>query len=60
VRWLAVSVAGDEPVASRPGQDKSASSCVTIDIEIPGRALVSLGGVVDTAIVRPVLESVRG
>jgi transposase len=56
VRLLPVTVSdepGDTvtPVESRPG---------AIHIEIPGRALVSLEGHVDPAIVRAVLESLRG
>jgi hypothetical protein len=60
VRLLPVSVASDEPGASRPEQSKSAASGVTMNIEIPGRALVSLEGAVDGDIVRAVLESLRG
>jgi hypothetical protein len=39
---LPVSVGSDEPCAVKPEQGKSAASCVTMNIEIPGRALVSL------------------
>lgn len=60
VRLLPVSVESDEPVASRPELSKSAASCVTMNIEIRGRALVSLEGAVDADIVRAVLESLRG
>lgn len=60
VRLLTVSVDSDEPCASRPEQGESAGSCVTMNIEIPGRALVSLEGAVDADIVRAVLESFRG
>jgi transposase len=60
VRLLPVSVDSDEPCASRPEQGESAASCVTMNIEIPGRALVSLEGAVDADIVRAVLESLRG
>lgn len=60
VRLLPVSVDSDEPCASRPELGKSAASCVTMNIEIPGRALVSLEGAVDADIVRAVLESLRG
>jgi transposase len=60
VRLLPVSVDSDEPCASKPEQGGSAPSCVTMNIEIPGRALVSLEGAVDADIVRAVLESLRG
>ncbi len=60
VRLLPVSVDSDEPCASGPELGKSAASCVTMNIEIPGRALVSLEGAVDADIVRAVLESLRG
>ena len=60
MRLLPVSVESDEPVASRPELSKSAASCVTMNIEIRGRALVSLEGAVDADIVRAVLESLRG
>jgi transposase len=60
VRLLPVSVGSDEPCASRPEQGESAASCVTMNIEIAGRALVSLEGAVDADIVRAVLESLRG
>lgn len=59
-RLLPVSVASDEPGASRPEQGKCAASCVTMNIEIAGRVLVSLEGAVDADIVRAVLESLRG
>jgi len=39
---LPVSVGSDEPCAVKPEQGKSAALCVTMNIEIPGRALVSL------------------
>jgi len=56
VRLLPVSVS-DEP---KPEPDLAASSNVTINIEIPGRALVSVEGQVSAEIVRVVLESLRG
>jgi transposase len=55
VRLLPVSVS-DEP-KQEPGL---AVSNVTINIEIPGRALVSVEGQVGAEIVRAVLESLRG
>ena len=60
VRLLPVSVDSDKPCASRPEQGESAASRVTMNIEIAGRALVSLEGAVDADIVRAVLESLRG
>ena len=56
VRLLPVSVS-EEP-KQEPGL--AVSSNVTINIEIPGRALVSVEGQVSAEIVRVVLESLRG
>lgn len=56
VRLLPVSVS-EEPKQA-PGS--AASSNITINIEIPGRALVSVEGQVSAEIVRVVLESLRG
>ena len=56
VRLLPVSVS-EEP-KQEPGS--AVSSNVTINIEIPGRALVSVEGQVSAEIVRVVLESLRG
>jgi len=46
------------------GEEPSASACTppsgTIHIEFPGRALVSVEGRADAALVRAVLESLRG
>jgi transposase len=60
VRLLPVSVDNDAlcPVQPEPGE--SAASHVSMNIEIPGRALVSLEGAVDADMVRAVLESLRG
>jgi hypothetical protein len=60
VRLLPVSVGSDEPCAVKPEQGESAACCVSMNIEIPGRALVSLEGAVDADMVRAVLESLRG
>jgi transposase len=60
VRLLPVSVGSDEPCAVKPEQGERAASCVSMNIEIPGRALVSLEGAVDADIVRAVIESLRG
>lgn len=56
VRLLPVSVS-EEP-KQEPGL--AVSSNLTINIEFPGRALVSVEGQVDPALVRAVLESLRG
>jgi transposase len=60
VRLLPVSVSDEEPSPAGPKQSMSTPSGVTINIEIPGRALVSVEGSVDAAIVRAVVESLRG
>jgi hypothetical protein len=49
-------MAEDEP--SSEERDESVSN-VTINIEIPGCALVSVEGAVDASIVRAVMESLR-
>jgi transposase len=60
VRLLPVSVS-DEPSAETELEEAvSPASGVTINIEFPGRTLVSLEGAVDADIVRTVLESLRG
>jgi transposase len=59
VRLLPVSVSDEEP-SPVPERSIEAGSGVTINIEIPGRALVSVEGAVDAAIVRAVVESLRG
>ena len=59
VRLLPVSVNGEEPSPVVPERSTEAGSGVTINIEIPGRALVSVEGAVDAAIVRAVVESLR-
>ena len=65
LRLLPVSVGNEEPAeaeASDTGGDthESAEPGLTLNIEIPGRALISLAGAVDAEIVRAVLESLRG
>jgi len=60
MRLLPVSVSDEEPSQTAPEQKTPAPSGVTINIEIPGRALVSVEGAVDAAIVRAVVESLRG
>jgi transposase len=60
VRLLAVSVDRDEPSEAEPEQSKGTTPGMTMNIEIPGRALISLEGVLDGAVVRAVVESLRG
>jgi transposase len=65
LRLLPVSVGNEEPAeaeASETERDthESAEPGLTLNIEIPGRALVSLAGAVDVEMVRAVLESLRG
>jgi transposase len=60
VRLLPVSVSDDEPSRSALTQTPQTTSGVNINIEIPGRALVSVEGAVDADIVRAVVESLRG
>jgi hypothetical protein len=65
LRLLPVSVGNEEPSeaeASETARDthESAEPPLTMNIEFPGGALVSLVGAVDAEIVRAVLESLRG
>ncbi len=60
LKLLAVSVDSERSLETEPEQSESAAPGLTINIEIPGRALVSLEGAVDAKIVRTVLESLRG
>ena len=57
VRLLPVSV--DKPFEAEAEQSGSAAPSITISIEIPGRALVSLEGAVDAKMIRTILESLR-
>jgi transposase len=59
VRLLPVSVSDEQPVEPGP-EAASPSRGVTINIEFPGRTLVSLEGAIDADIVRAVVESLRG
>jgi len=59
VRFLPVSMAEDEPSSAAPDESVSGDGHVTINIEIPGCALVSVEGAVDAGIVRAVMESLR-
>jgi transposase len=60
VRLLAVSVDSDEPSEAEPEQSRSTTPGMTMNIEIPGRALISFEGVLDAAVIRAVVESLRG
>lgn len=59
VRFLPVSVAEDVPASEAPEESASIDRRVTINVEIPGCALVSVEGAVDASIVRAVMESLR-
>jgi transposase len=65
LRLLPVSVdCEDSSEAAVPLEERdareSAEQGFTMNIEIPGRALVSLAGAIDAGLVRAVLESLRG
>jgi transposase len=60
VRLLPVSVNDEGPSPAVPQQSMSTPSGLSINIEISGRALVSVEGAVDADIVRAVVESLRG
>ena len=60
VRLLPVSVSDDQPAETEPEVAASPVPGVTINIEFPGRTLVSFEGAVDADIVRAVVESLRG
>ncbi len=57
LRLLPVSVEGDQRSEAESEQSEKVAPAVTMNIEFPGRALVSLEGAVDAMIVRAVLES---
>jgi transposase len=62
---LPVSVGNEEPSEAEASETErntheSAEPPLTMNIEFPGGALVSLAGAVDVGIVRAVLESLRG
>jgi hypothetical protein len=59
VQLLPVSVDSDKPFEAEAEQSGSAAPSITINIEIPGRALVSLEGAVDAKMIRTILESLR-
>jgi transposase len=60
VRLLPVAVANQPDEALAQEGTHAESSTGAIHIEFPGRALVSVEGPADTAVVRAVLESLRG
>jgi transposase len=65
LRLLPVSVGNEEPSATEASETErdtleSAEPPLTMNIEFPGGALISLVGAVDAKIVRAVLESLRG
>jgi transposase len=60
VRLLPVSVSDEQPAETEPEETTSPASGVTINIEFPGRTLVSVEGAVDADMIRAVVESLRG
>ena len=50
----------EQPAATEPEVATNSVPGVTINIEFPGRTLVSVEGAVDAAIVRAVMQSLRG
>ncbi len=60
VRLLPVTVNDEQPAETVPEEAMSQAPGVTINIEFPGRTLVSLEGAVNADIVRAVVESLRG
>jgi len=60
MQLLPVTVRDDRPVESEHKLFSFERPTCTINIEFPGRALVSVEGQVDPALVRAVLESLRG
>jgi len=60
VRLLPVSVSDEQPPEPESEGATSPLPGLTINIEFPGRTLVSVEGAVDADIVRAVVESLRG
>ena len=60
VQLLPISVKDDEPLTADEEQSKTLAPRLTMNIEIPGRALVSLEGAIDATFIRTVLEGLRG
>jgi hypothetical protein len=53
-------VSDEPPAETEPGEAVSPAPGVTLNIEFPGRTLVSVEGAVDADIIRAVIESLRG
>jgi transposase len=53
-------VVDPEPIGEEHDRAAAEHATGTINIEIPGRALISVEGRVDASVVRAVLESLRG
>jgi transposase len=60
IRLLPVSVGESESSSVELEERENTARVVTMNIEIPGRALVSLEGALDSEIVRAVLMSLQG
>lgn len=60
VRLLPVMVEDEPSGCEQQKNELAAASAGTINIEFPGRALVSVEGSPDPAVVRAVIESLRG
>ena len=60
VRLLPLSVSDEQLAETEPEETAIPVPGVTINIEFPGRTLVSVEGAVDADIVRAVVESLRG
>ena len=60
VRLLPVSVSDEQPAEPESEGATSPVPGLTINIEFPGRTLVSVEGAVDADIIRAVVESLRG
>jgi transposase len=60
VRLLPVSVSDEQPAETESEEAASPAPGVTINIEFPGRTLVSVEGAIDADIIRAVVESLRG
>jgi transposase len=60
VQLLPISVSDDGPPAAEPEENRALAPHLTMNIEIPGRALVSIEGAIDAGFIRNVLEGLRG
>lgn len=59
-RLLSVTVVDEVESGEEQNASFTAPSCGAIHIEFPGRVLVSVEGRIDAALIRAVLESLRG